>query len=61
MNLRRHWNPGYPGLIKPNTTGYDDLKEEFVMQESFVDPFPQELMRDGVPDLIGTPAAHNSP
>ena len=56
MNLRCHWNPGCPGWIKPNTTEYDDLKkDEFVMDESFVDPFSQEVMRDGVPDLIGTP------
>ena len=56
MNLRCHWNPGCPGWIKPNATEYDDQKkEEFVMHESFKELFPQEVARDGVPDMIGTP------
>ena len=55
MNLRCHWIPGCPGWIKPNATEFDDFKkEEFVMQESFKELFPQEAAHDGVPDMIGT-------
>ena len=56
MNLCYHWNPGCPGWIKPNATEYDHLKkEEFVMHEFFKELFPQEVARDGVPDMISTP------
>ncbi|PWW75958.1 hypothetical protein C7212DRAFT_193723 [Tuber magnatum] len=56
MNLRCHWKPGCPGWIKINTTEYDDFKkEEFVMYRSFMELFPEEVARDGVPDIIGTP------
>ncbi|RPB01294.1 hypothetical protein L873DRAFT_1677084 [Choiromyces venosus 120613-1] len=56
MNLRCHWHPGCPGWIKLNTTEYDDFKkEEFVMHKSFMELFPREVMRDGVPDILSTP------
>ncbi|KAG0135073.1 hypothetical protein HOY82DRAFT_552482 [Tuber indicum] len=56
MNLRCHWKPGCPGWIRLNTTEYDDFKkEEFVMHESFMELFPEEVMRDGIPDILGTP------
>ncbi|CUS10053.1 unnamed protein product [Tuber aestivum] len=56
MNLRCHWKPGCPDWIKPNSTEYDDFKkEESVMYDSFMELFPEEMVRGGVPNILGTP------
>lgn len=57
MNLRCHWKPGCPDWIQINASEEsDEYQERYVMRESLMSIFPQEMLLDGsVPDVIGTP------